>query len=192
MKKLALWGFAAALIPLAACTPNPSMPMAGTVPQPQTLPSVSAQDQNFVQLAATSDMFEIQNSQLALQRSRNPYTRRFAQRMIDDHTQSSQRLAQLAQANGIPLPTGLGPEQQRAMAAIDNTRRIFDSEYFRQQALAHQTAISAYQTEISSGYNNDLKAFAQQTLPTLQDHLQAAEQGRQMPMGRTPARRSMP
>ncbi len=153
---------------------------------------MSAQDQNFVQLAATSDMFEIQSSQLALQRSRNPTTRRFAQRMIDDHTQSSQRLAQLAQANGIPLPTGLDPEQQRAYAAIENTRRIFDSEYFRQQAGAHTTAVSAYQTEIASGYNNDLKAFAQQTLPIIQEHLRLAEQDRQMPMGQTPARRAMP
>lgn len=192
MKKIARWGFALALLPLAACNSNPANPLASTVPLPQTLPSVSAQDQKFVEQAATSDMFEIQSSQLALQRSRNPRTRSYAQRMIDDHTMTSQRLAQLAQANGIMLPTGLGPEQDRALAAIQNTTRIFDSEYFRQQALAHQNAIQTYQTEASSGYNNDVKLFAQQTLPTLQQHLQMAEAGRQMPMGRVSARRPAP
>jgi putative membrane protein len=192
VNNIARWGFALALLPLAACNSNPANPLASTVPLPQTPPSVSAQDQRFMDQAAASDMFEIQSSQLALQRSRNARTRSYAQRMIDDHTMTSQRLAQLAQANGITLPTGLGPEQQRALAAIQNTSRIFDSEYFRQQALAHQAAIQTYETEANSGYNNDVKLFAQQTLPTLQEHLQIAEAGRQMPMGRIPARSTVP
>lgn len=188
MNKLVRWGFAATLLPLAACNPNPSTPMQSTVPLPQTLPTVSAQDQNFVNLAATSDMFEIQSSRLALQRSRNPATRRFAQRMIDDHTQSSQRLAALAQAKGIVLPTGLDPEQQRMMAAIDNTRRIFDQEYFRQQGMAHAGAVQVYQTEIANGYDADLRGFAQQTLPVIQEHLSMAQNRRDMDMRGRPAR----
>ena len=188
MQKLARWGFALALLPLAACNPNPSTPMAATVPMPQTLPTVSAQDQNFVNLAATSDMFEIQSSRLALQRSRNPATRRFAERMIADHTQSSQRLAALAQAKGIVMPTGLDPEQQRALAAIDNTRRIFDQEYFRQQGQAHAATAQAYQTEIANGYDADLRGFAQQTLPVVQDHLAMAEQMRNTNLRGRPAR----
>ena len=99
-------------------------------------------------------------------------------------------MAQLAQANGVPLPSGMSPEGERAYAAIENTQRIFDSEFFRQQALAHQNAIQVYQNEIGSGYNNDVKGFAQQTLPSMQEHLQMAQRGRQMPMGRTPARGS--
>ena len=184
MSKLARWGFAIALLPLAACNPNASTPQASTVPMPQTLPTVSAQDQNFVQQAASSDMFEIRSSQLALQRSRSPAVRRFAQRMIADHTKSSQQLAAMAPAKGIVLPSDLDPEQQRMMAALDNTRRIFDSEYFRQQAFAHQAAVAAYQTEISSGYDADLRGFAQQTLPIIQDHLAMAERMRQGPPGR--------
>lgn len=178
MPKLARWGFALVLLPLAACNPNPSTPMASTVPMPQTLPTVSAQDQSFVQQAASSDMFEIQSARLALQRSRNPAVRSFAQRMIADHTKSSQQLAALAQAKGIVMPTGLDPEQQRMMAAMENTRRIFDQEYFRQQAFAHQATATAYQTEINSGYDADLRNFAQMTLPIVQDHLAMAERMR--------------
>lgn len=189
MQKLARWGFALALLPLAACNPNPSTPMQSTVPMPQTLPAVSAQDQSFVNLAATSDMFEIQSSKLAMQRSRNHATRAFAQQMITDHTASSQRLAALAQAKGIVLPTGLDPEQQRALAAIDNTRRIFDQEYFRQQGMAHATAVQAYQTEIANGYDADIRGFAQQTLPMIQEHLARAEQMRDANMRGRPARR---
>ena len=183
MSKLARWGFAIALLPLAACNPNPSTPMASTVPMPQTLPTVSAQDQNFVQQAASSDMFEIRSSQLALQRSRSSAVRRMAQQLIADHTRSSHQLAALAQAKGIVLPTELDPEQQRMMMALENTRRIFDSEYARQQTFAHQAAITAYQTEISSGYDAELRGFAQQTLPILQQHLAMAQALRQGPPG---------
>jgi len=182
--KLAHWGFVIALLPLAACNTNPSTPMAATVPMPQTLPTVSAQDQNFVQQAAASDMFEIRSSQLALQRSRSRAVRQFAERMIADHTRSSDQLRALAQAKGIVLPTDLDPEQQRMMMALDNTRRIFDSEYFRQQAFAHQATASAYQTEVSSGYDADLRGFAQQTLPIVQDHLATAQRMRAGPPGR--------
>ncbi len=163
------------------------MPLASTVPMPQTVASISAPDQRFMDQAASSDIFEIKSSELALQRSRNPRTRRFAQQMIDDHTASSQKLMHLAQANGVVLPTDMGPEQDRAYAAIENTRRIFDSEYFRQQARAHRAAEATYQNEIDGGYNNDVKAFAQETLPVIEHHLQMAEAGRSMPMGRIPA-----
>ncbi|MBV8914730.1 MAG: DUF4142 domain-containing protein, partial [Acetobacteraceae bacterium] len=126
-------------------------------------------------------------SRLALQRSRNPATRRFAERMIADHTKSSQQLAALAQAKGIVLPTELDPEQQRMLTAIDNTRRLFDQEYFRQQGMAHQTAVQVYQTEIANGYDADLRGFAQQTLPIVQEHLQMAEQMRNTNLRGRPA-----
>ncbi len=187
MLHLARWGFALVMLPLAACNSNPGNQLASTVPSPQTLPSVSAGDQKYLEQAASADMFEVQSSQLALQRSRDARTRRYAQRALDDHTMSSRQMAQLAQANGVMLPTGMGPEQQRAYAAIENTRRIFDSEYFRQQGLAHQAAISNAESEVSSGYNNDVKKFAADSLPTLREHLEMAQEGRQMPMGRTPA-----
>lgn len=192
MQFSARWALAAvAVLPLGACNPNPSLPVASTVPLPQPPPTVSAQDQSFVQQAIGSDIFEIKSSELALQRSRNPRTREFAQRMINDHTRSSEQLRAIAQANNILLPTGMGPEQERAFVAISNTRRIFDNEYFRQQAFAHQTAIRVYETEVNGGYNPQLRQFAQQTLPMLQEHLQLAEQGRDaIPLGRTPARRS--
>lgn len=190
MSKTARWACALALLPLAACNSNPGNQLGSTVPVPQTVASVSAQDQKFINQAIIADMFEIKTSELALRRSRNPRTRMFAQKIIDDHTASQQKLMVLASSNGITPPTGLGPDGDRAYAAIENTQRIFDSEYFRQQAFAHQYAVTTYQTEIDSGYNNDVKMFAQTELPDLKSHLEMAEAGRNMPMGRIPARRN--
>lgn len=173
------WGLALALLPLAACNPNPSSPMAQTVPMPQTMPTVSSQDQNFVMNAAASDAFEIQSSQLALQKSRNPNVLRFAQRMIDDHTKSTQQLTQVASVKGLKAAPTLDSPQQRMMATLDGARGGFDREYWRAQVAAHQATAALYQTEISGGYDADLRGFAQQTLPIVQQHLAMAQhQGR--------------
>jgi predicted outer membrane protein len=48
--------------------------------------------QTYRMMAAQSDAFEIASSQLALERSRNPVVRRYAQQMIQDHSMTSQAL----------------------------------------------------------------------------------------------------
>lgn len=48
--------------------------------------------QTYRMMAAQSDAFEIASSRLALERSRNPNVRRFAQNMIQDHGMTSQAL----------------------------------------------------------------------------------------------------
>lgn len=59
--------------------------------------------QSYRMMAAQSDAFEIASSQLALERSRNPAVRRFAQEMIRDHAMTSQALN-----GGRPVYTASG------------------------------------------------------------------------------------
>ncbi len=51
---------------------------------------MSAQD--FVNMAAVGGMFEVQSSQLALNKTQDNRVRDFAQHMIQDHTQASEKL----------------------------------------------------------------------------------------------------
>jgi predicted outer membrane protein len=39
----------------------------------------------------------------------------------------------------------------------------------------HKEAISAFESEIEHGQNQEAKNYAEQTLPTLQDHIRIAE-----------------
>ncbi len=154
---------------------NSSTPMQATVPTPQTPAGVSNQDAQFAQAAASSDAFEIQSSQLALQRTRSPAVRRFAQRMIDDHSKSTQQLTDLATAKGITVAPSLDPNQEHMLAVLQGAQRSFDTEYWRDQVTGHQAAVATFQSEISNGYDPDFKSFAQQTLPIIQDHLSMAQ-----------------
>lgn len=177
MKPALRWALALTILPIAACSHNPppmaAAPMAPAAPAPTVSP-----DQNFILTAAASDAFEIQSSQLAQDKARRPDVKDFAAQMIRDHGQTTQQLMQIQQGRGItPPPPQLTPDQQNMLAMLQkDTGWHFTHHYVHDQVMAHQMAISAFQQEASNGQDPAVKAFAQQTLPILQQHLQEAEQ----------------
>ena len=165
-------------LPLAACNSNQIDPFAATVPRPAaSVPSVSSQDQSFTTQAAQSDQFELQSSQLALQKSHSRSVRAFAQQMLDDHSTTSQQLMAAAQQKGIVLPdaSALDPVLQQKLSVLQAANRTFDREYIADQVSNHRATAQVMQTELSSGQDADLKTLAANTLPLVQSHLAAAE-----------------
>jgi putative membrane protein len=177
MNRIARWGFALALFPIAACTTGPvSLPASTTTSVVAPPPSFNAVDQQFALQAAASDQFEIQSSQTALQTARNPRVRRFAQHMIDAHTQTTQQLTQIASSKAMPLQPSLDGEQQKMVSDLQgmSAGRALDRAYLHDQFVGHDAAVKAFQNEIDHGSDPDLKAFAQNTLPHIQDHIREA------------------
>ena len=167
------------LLPLAACNANIPNAQSGTIPQPMAgVPSITSQDQKFAQQAATGDMFEIKSSQLALQRSRNPAVRRYAQMMVDEHTMTSQKLMTVAAQKGIALPNDVEPTQQRTLADLQGARGSFDRQYMAAQVSSHRDTQMIMRTQISTGTDPDLTAAARETLPLVERHLAQAERMR--------------
>ena len=175
MNRTVRWAFALALLPMAACTSNNVSPMAATVPQP-AVPQLSPVDQQFAMQAGASDQFEIQSSQLALQMSHNARVRTYAQNMVDAHTKTTQQLTQLGSTKGMTMQPELQPEQQKMLADLKAMKsgRAFDRAYLHDQVVGHQAAVTTFQNEVANGSDADMKTFAQQTLPTIQSHLDAA------------------
>jgi len=175
MNRFACWGFALALLPLAGCTSDRSNAFAGTDPQPAAAAAtMNAQDNLFLTAAGNSDAFETQTSQLALQKSRRPAVRAYAQKMIDEHGGTNQKLQQLAGSKGAVFQPTLDPTQQRLLAALEGPASTFDRTYLSGQVTGHQATAASYNDEISKGSDSDVKALAQQSLPMIQQHLQDA------------------
>lgn len=131
----------------------------------------------FMAMAASSDQFEIQSSQMALQMSQNPQVRAFAQTMIDHHSRTTAELTQIAQANGLtPPPPVLMPNHQ---AMLDRLRAAppgqFDAAYKQEQVMSHQEALTLMQNYASQGDLAPLRDFATRTTPIIQQHLQQAQ-----------------
>jgi putative membrane protein len=137
---------------------------------------VSTED--FVKKVALSDMTEIQSSQLALSRSPDADTKPFAEKMVKDHQQTSAELKSLVDSGKVhaTLPTALDTEHQKMLDALKGMQgKQFDKAYDRMQVEAHEQAVALFEEYARSGDNPDLKSWAMETLPRLQEHLAMAK-----------------
>lgn len=138
-----------------------------------TLGSVSTSA--FVQNAARSDMYEIQAGNLALQKSQNAQIKAFAQKMVHDHTMTSQAMM-AALPSGVHAPTGLDKRRQGLLDDLKNSAPgEFDKRYAMQQTKAHEEALTLMRGYAAHGGNAKLKQLASQTVPMIEMHLQMAK-----------------
>ncbi len=139
-------------------------------------PVGAATKEMFVMNAAIGDMYEIQAGQIAAERGRSPAVKTFGQKMVTDHTTSSNELKPIAQGQNIPLPTELD-ERRRGM--IDNLRgatdQDFDRVYLQQQEAAQNEMMMLLETYSRTGDNDALKGWATKTLPVVQEHHRMAD-----------------
>ncbi|MGA2584136.1 MAG: DUF4142 domain-containing protein [Tepidisphaeraceae bacterium] len=142
----------------------------------QVSPTISSQDRQFVHDAAIAGMEEVQLGQMATQQASSDQAKQFGQMMVTDHTKINDQLQTLASQKGITLPTDL---ESSARDDVDNLSKLngadFDHKYIDMQVSAHEQAIDLFNKEVSDGSDADIKAFAAQTLPTLEKHLQMAQ-----------------
>jgi len=129
----------------------------------------------FVKKAALDGMTEVELGRIALLKSRDPKIRDFAERMLEDHGKTNEELGALAKRKGLSVPMALDPEHRSAIQALNaRSGTAFDTAYSQHTAGDHSKAIALFQGAIT-GPDEDLAAFAKETLPTLEQHKEMAE-----------------
>ena len=129
---------------------------------------------DYVTKAAMGDMYEIASSKLAVTRATSPALKKFAQSMIDGHKATTKGLkAAIAKSNvTAALPTVLDAEHQSDLDKLTAAKGAeFDTLYISQQTVAHMTALTVHQGYAETGENAALKAFAADTAPKVQMHM---------------------
>jgi putative membrane protein len=163
---------------------QPGVNQPGTQQSPQVRPgqqqptaAISSLDREFMVMAAQGNNAEIQTSRLALQRSQDQQVRRFAQQMIDEHSQANDRLTAIARQYGVTLPTDPGPlnaaiaQELATLSGAD-----FDRAYMEAQENAHLRTIGLYRTVIQQGRAPDVQSYASALLPNVDGHYRMANQ----------------
>lgn len=132
----------------------------------------------YVEMAASSDMYEIQSSQMAASRATNPAMQSFAQMMITDHTSTTQQLMAAAQAAQLPPMTPrLLPMHAAMLTRLQGRNGAdFDREYATQQLMAHQQALALHQNYAARGDTPALQAVAGAAVPIVSRHLEMVRQ----------------
>ena len=132
---------------------------------------------DFVKEAATSDMLEIDAAKVAQDKG-NPDEKKFAEQMITDHTKTSNELKSMVSSGDVKadIPKDLDKSSQDKLDKLRNAKASdFARDYDPMQVSAHKDAVSLFERYAKSGDNAKLKDWAGKTLPTLQHHLEMAE-----------------
>jgi putative membrane protein len=139
-------------------------------------PSVTAADAKFMKEAAAGGRAEVQLGQLAQQKAASDQVKQFGQRMVTDHSKANEQLEQIAQQTNVRLPQGPDAKERAEKARLEKlSGDQFDQAYMSHMVADHKKDVSEFQKESSAGRDPEVKNFASQTLPTLQDHLKQAE-----------------
>jgi putative membrane protein len=130
---------------------------------------------DFVLKAALGSMVEVEASNLALQRSKNPEVKQFAQMMVTDHTKASAELQGIAKTKGLGLPGTMPVKEKAALEALQNTQGNdgFDRMYMKMMVSDHETTLTLF--HLAATYSDkELQNFASKSLPMLEMHFKQA------------------
>lgn len=132
--------------------------------------------EEFVEEASAKGVAEIETAKLALEKSQNEEVKRFAQMMIDDHTKANQQLADLAKSKDLEVSDDAELlNQAKAMVLKMRGEESFDKAYMNNQVVAHRETIELFRRGVNAD-DAEIAAFARETLPKLEEHLQHAEE----------------
>jgi putative membrane protein len=130
----------------------------------------------FVQNMLMGDKFEIESSQLALEKSHDRAVRDFARDMIAAHSETSTDLKAIADrtiaGRTVTVPPMLDPQHMAMYHALESRfGPAFDREYIAQQFTAHRQALAFMEGYARGGAVPELQDFARHTVPVIRDHL---------------------
>ena len=133
-------------------------------------------DQQFLDLAAQTDMLEANLGQLAATASDSQPVKDYAQMLVTDHTADYNQLSSLAQQANLTEPTAIDAAHNKVLGPFYKLKgKAFDQHYIQLMIAGHTKAIEVYKKEAHDAQSSAVQTYAQQTLPTLEKHLDGAK-----------------
>ena len=132
--------------------------------------------QSFASQAAVIGKAEIELGQIALKNTQDEGVRKYAERMVKDHSAADKKLQAIAAKENLQLPQSLDPEHASLKTKLQGlTGDDFDRAYVNAMAKGHDKAVALFEAASQQAQMpDDLKQFAASTLPTLEQHQEMA------------------
>jgi putative membrane protein len=138
--------------------------------------SLGPADTYFVTQTSLGTPFQVDSGRLAETKGTTQAIRSYAELMVSSHiTVNDALLAVLKNKAPVPPPTLLKAAYATMVSTLQHeSGETLEADYVRGQVNYQRANTALYEYEIANGTDPDLKAFAQETLPKIQDHLARA------------------
>ena len=141
-----------------------------------TSAKLSDSEKDLLQKVADADKAEIAMGQLAQTNASSDKVKQFGQKLVDDHTQNSQQLQQIAQQKGVQLQDQQNPDEQSSKARFEKMKGAqFDKAFLQHERDDHAKLLKELQQQQDKIQDPDVKNFVSQTITAVQQHLDAAQ-----------------
>jgi putative membrane protein len=133
-------------------------------------------DHLFVYNTYANGMAEIELGKLAQQKASSADVKKFADRLVTDHGRFNDELKTIATQKKITLPTEVDAKHKATYDRLNKlSGNAFDRAFMMEMVTAHRTAADGFKQRAAEGKDADIKAWATKTLPTIEEHLKAAQ-----------------
>jgi putative membrane protein len=132
--------------------------------------------ESFASQAAIIGKAEIELGQIALKNTQNADVRKYAERMVKDHTAADKKLKAIAAKEALQLPQSLDQEHESLKTKLQSLKGAdFDRAYVNAMTKGHDKAVALFESASQQAQMPaELKQFAASTLPTLEQHKEMA------------------
>ena len=137
--------------------------------------ALSSADKEFALEAGRGGAAEVEIARVAAARATRKEVRDFAQRLVDDHGKANTELEGIAKQAGITLVTTLDAQHQTVVDQLKTMSGPGIDDTFLKAMVKDHTAAAQLFERGQQASDPDLKAFAQRTLPAIQQHLEMAK-----------------
>ena len=135
--------------------------------------ALSKTDVQFMNMAATKNMTEAHLGQMAEAQASEPAVKDFGRKLSNDHTSAYEELSVLANKNSEAIPKAIHDKSIARLARLKG--KSFDRAFIQDEVQSHKATLAVFKNEAEHGENAEVKAWAKNMIPTLEGHLQTAE-----------------
>jgi putative membrane protein len=138
---------------------------------------VAAADSKFLREAAEGGMMEVQAARMAQEKATSENVKAFAKQLEQDHSKANEELKQLAAEKKVDLPADLGEKHQKHISKLEKLSGAeFDREYMKLMVDDHKKDVKSFKKQADRAMDSDVKTFAADKVPVLEQHLSQAQQ----------------
>jgi putative membrane protein len=148
-------------------------------PAPQSPAAASAAQApapaEFLKNVSQSNRAEIELGQLAQTKAQNDDVKAYARMLVQDHTKVNQEVTSMARTMSVTLPADIAAAQKATQDTLTGlSGAAFDKAYIDAMVENHQKGVASFR-QATMGTDEDVRVFAEKTLPTLRHHLEEAQ-----------------
>jgi putative membrane protein len=137
---------------------------------------LSAMDMKFIREASAGGIAEVKMGYMGVQSGTSSQVKNLGQKLIQDHTAANKELEQLAASKGVAITPDVDAKHQKMLDTLAKLNGAeFDRAYLHSAVMDHEKDIKKYQAAAEKATDQDIRAFAQRSLPILQQHLDMAK-----------------